>query len=523
MSMGVILLLSFLAGFAYFSRRFMGDMFLERPIFLGPMVGLIMGDLPTGLLVGATLELIFMGAADIGGSVPPNMVIGSILGTAFAIVSGQGLETGLVIAIPAALLGVTFEAFAKTVCVFFVTAAERYADEGNAAGVAWMMHLGNVVHFMATALPTFFALALGAEAVTTLTSTMPVWLTAGVKVAGSVLPALGFALLLNSLGARHLMPFFFIGFLLAAYTSFGVLGVAILGFLAAYLIMSRQSQETPLQAAGPSTASPYHDLVSPSDIKQMYWRSFGLQSAFSFDRMQAMGFTWTIMPFLRKIYGEGDEFKKALRRHLLFFNTHMWVVGPILGTVASLEARRAKGEDIDEQTIQAVKSGLMGPLAGIGDSMFHGTWRPLMGGIAASLALQGNPIAPWFFFISVNVVHFYVRWAGLSYGYKFGDELIERMESIGIKRLMEGMAMAGLMALGALVGTWLNVKTPLTYTVQKATVSVQTMLNGIMPKLLPLLLVLLVLWMVRRKMKTVHIMGILVAASLILGGLGILG
>src|SRR5574338_1167478 len=123
-SVGLALILAFFAGFAYFSRRFMGDLYLERAIVLGPLTGLIMGDLQTGLLIGGTLELIFMGAADIGGSVPPNLPIGSVLGTAFAISGGLSLEEALVIAIPAALLGSFFELLAKTVSTVFVRSAE---------------------------------------------------------------------------------------------------------------------------------------------------------------------------------------------------------------------------------------------------------------------------------------------------------------------------------------------------------------------------------------------------------------
>src|SRR5690606_34199229 len=124
MSVGTALVLAFLAGFAYFSRLFLGDLYLERPIILGPVVGLVMGDVQTGLIVGGTLEFVFMGAVDIGGSVPPNYAIGAVLGTAFAISTGQGIEAALLVAIPASLLGSFFEVLAKTFSSEFVNAAE---------------------------------------------------------------------------------------------------------------------------------------------------------------------------------------------------------------------------------------------------------------------------------------------------------------------------------------------------------------------------------------------------------------
>jgi len=523
MSMVTALLLACLAGFAYFSRRFLGDWYLERPIFLGPIVGLIMGDFHTGLIIGGTLELIFMGAADIGGAVPPNYNIGTVVGTALAIASGQGLETALVIAVPAALLGSFFELLAKTVSVFFVNAAERFADRGDDRGIARSMHLGNLFHFLADAVPTFIALSLGTEAVKAMAAGIPAWLKGGVGLAGNMLPALGFALLLNSLAPGAMLPFFFIGFWLAAYTKFGVLGIALLAFLVAMVIQSRRKDGEEMDQAAVAAGTAAGDTLTKSDLRTLFFRSFALQSAFSFDRMQALGWTWSLIPFLKKIYKDDPaEFKAALKRHLTFFNTHMWVHGPILAMTADMEARRARGEDVDEQAIQGLKGSLMGPLAGIGDSMFHGTLRPIVGGVCASLALQGNPLAPFLFFIVVNAVHVYVSWYGLYAGYRFGERAIAMLASGGLRRVMEGASVVGLMAVGALTGTWLNVTTPLVYKVEKASVSVQSMLDGMMPRLLPLILVMIIFWLVRKQTKTTSIMLGLIAVALVLGGFKVL-
>ncbi len=520
---GLALLLAFFAGFAYFARRFMGDLYLERAIILGPLTGLIMGDLETGLVIGGTLELIFMGAVDIGGSVPPNLPIGSTLGTAFAISAGLSTEEALLIAIPAALLGSFFELLAKTISTVFVSGAERFADDGNDRGVAAMVHLGNLAHFLAIAIPTFLALSLGAEAVDSLSKAIPGSVQAGIRTVGSVLPALGFGILLSMLAAPALLPWFFLGFALAAYAKFGVMGTAFVGIMAAAIYMMQTGGVKVVRDAEEAEEA-VATLVPAGEQRRIFWRSFALQSAFSFDRMQALGFTWTLMPFLKKLYGDSKEFGRALRRHLAFFNTHMWIPGPIFAMVADLEARRAKNpEEVDEASIQAVKGSLMGPLAGIGDSMFHGTLRPLAGGIAASLALQHNPIAPLFFFFATNIVHVWVRWFSQSRGFRLGSRLFEQMDQEGLRRLMRGATIAGLMGVGGLVGTWLNITTPLTYTLQEATVSIQAMLDSIMPKLLPLLTTLGVYWAVRRGYRTVTVMLVLAIGGFILGMLKILG
>ena len=523
--MGQALLLALLAGFAYFSRRFLGDWYIERPIIVAPITGLILGDVQTGLIVGGTLELIFMGAVDIGGSVPPNYTIGGILGAAFAITSGQDAETALVIAIPAALLGSFFEMFAKTICVFFVTAAERLAEQVNALGMAWMLHLGNIVHALAYAVPTFIALAVGVDVVQALSENMPEWLENGLSVAGGILPALGFALLLSTLATPIMFPFFFIGFLLAAYTDMGVLGVALLAFLVAIVMKSQSNGDDVLELEpnGSGDGTILGDMIDQRDIRRIYFRSFAIQSAFSFDRMQAMGFTWALTPFLKKIYKDDPEgLKDALKRHLVFFNTHPWIPGPILALTADMEARKSRGENIDEQAIQGIKSGMMGPLAGVGDSLFLGTLRPVIGGIAAALALQENVLAPIIFFVTVNVVHVYIRWLGVKKGFELGERALAMLSSGGFRRVMEGATIAGLMAVGALVGTWLNVTTPLTYEAQDATVSVQEMLDQIVPKLLPLSLTMLIFWLIRRGLNTTLVMILMILGGLVLGGLGIL-
>jgi mannose/fructose/N-acetylgalactosamine-specific phosphotransferase system component IID len=390
-----------------------------------------------------------------------------------------------------------------------------------------MLHLGNLAHFLAIFTPAFLGLLLGGPAVDALQAGIPAWLRAGIAQAGNILPALGFGILLSTLASPRLLPWFFLGFFLAAYLSVGVLGAAFVGILAAAIMIF---QSGGLQIVSKSEADEAADtakmsaLVPQAERTRLFWRSFGLQSAFSFDRMQALGFTWILMPFLQKLYGQTEEFKNALLRHLTFFNTHMWIPGPIIAMVADLEARHAQNpSEVDTADIQAVKGSLMGPLAGIGDSMFHGTLRPLAGGVAASLALQGNPIAPVFFLAATNIVHIFVRWWSQRQGFRLGADLFERMDQTSLRRVMEGAAVAGLMGVGGLVGTWLNIKTGLTYTLQESTIQIQTMLDNIMPKLLPLLFTLAVYWAIRRGVRVNYILLALVIIGLVGGALHIIG
>lgn len=529
MSTSQIALLAFVAGFAYFARRFLGDLYLERAIVLGPVTGLILGDLTTGLLVGAALELIFIGAADIGGSVPPNLPIGAVLGTAFAITSGLTPEQAMVLAVPAALLGAFGELLAKTFGTAFVNAAERAASRGNARGVTAMVHVGNLFHFLAVFIPAWLGLQLGSTAVEGLSNAVSGPLENGLTVMGAILPALGFGLLLNTLAVGALMPFFFLGFLVVAYTEFGVLGVAFAGFMIAAVWVLRRG---PVELLSSDETERDDGLTAtPAEQRRLFWRSFGIQSAFSFDRMQALGFTWALLPKLRQLYPDRTQLAKALHRHLVFFNTHPWLPGPILALTSDLEQRYAtalaRGDDVDEvshtASVESIKGSLMGPLAGIGDSAFHGTLRPVLSGVGASLALAGNPIAPLVFLVPINAVHFGARWFSLRYGFRFGRRLFQRLNQDVIDRVMEGATIAGLMGVGALVGTWLNITVPVEYTIQESTVSLQEMLDGILPKLTPLLVTLAVFGLVRRQVNAVVIMAGLAVGGFVLGYAGVLG
>lgn len=247
MSFGMVLLVSMICGLAYLSRRVLGDCQFERPIVLGPLVGLLMGDVSTGLTVGATLELVFMGAQAIGGSVPSNVAIASVLGTAVAVSSGTGLENALLVAIPAAVVCSTFEVLGKTVCSLLCPAIDKCVEKGNTKGISAIVWVGNLIHFLIYFMPTFLALYFGVEVITTLSSAIPGNVMAGIKAIGALLPALGFGLLLNSLSVKKLMPFFFIGFAIAAYIpSFGVMGIAVLGVAYMFVhvnIISKRPQE----------------------------------------------------------------------------------------------------------------------------------------------------------------------------------------------------------------------------------------------------------------------------------------
>lgn len=259
------------------------------------------------------------------------------------------------------------------------------------------------------------------------------------------------------------------------------------------------------------------------DLVKLFVRSNGVQSAFNFERMQALGFEWALLPILEKLYADNQEERiAAYQRHLGYFNSHPWTCGPIFGIVASMEERKANGDDVSEENIQAIKGALMGPLAGIGDSLFWGTVRPIFAGICASLALAGNSFAPIIFVVGLNIIHFGFQYWGVMNGYKFSDTFMQKMESMKIQRWMTAATILGLIVVGGLSATWLNVSTPLSYTVGETTVSVQETLDMILPKLLPLVSTLGVYALLRKGKSTTWVMGMIILVAFVFGVFGIL-
>lgn len=200
-----------------------------KPMFAGILAGVIMGDIPTGLAVGATLQLMVLGVGTYGGSSMPDYLTGAIIGTVFAVTSGQGVEFGIGLAVPVGLLMVNLDVLARFCNVFFAKRVEAAIERMDYKAIARNTWLGMVPWGLSRALPIFIMLIFGEDIVNALVNYMPEWLTGGLKVAGGLLPAVGIAILLRYLPVKKYISFLLIGFFAAAYLAVPMVGIAILG------------------------------------------------------------------------------------------------------------------------------------------------------------------------------------------------------------------------------------------------------------------------------------------------------
>lgn len=218
------------------------------PMIVGPVVGLILGDMPTGLVVGISLELVWLGLTSIGGTVPPDKIVGTTLATALVIVGGLEYEQALAFVLPAALIGQALGILVQTINSFLAHWADRFALNANFQGVGLTMWLGNFLLFIVRFVPVYLALAFGVEATQSFIDLVPAWLTADLEVAGAVLPAVGFALLMLMIMKRELWAWFAIGFVLVAYLGLDTIAIAILAIAAAVVLGTRMQRSSPSEA-----------------------------------------------------------------------------------------------------------------------------------------------------------------------------------------------------------------------------------------------------------------------------------
>lgn len=248
------ILIGLIAAFGAFDWQ-LGTLYAFRPIVLCPLVGLVLGDLQTGLAIGASLELLFMGSISIGAYVPPNETVGGVLACAFAISLGESTEAAIALAMPIAVLTLSLKNIMRVIDPFFVDMADKFAARGNVKGI-YAIHflLGNALGCVLYFILCSTAFYLGVDAVKGLLDMIPQFAIDGFGIAANILPAMGFAMLGRLVLTKQVMPYFFLGFLITSYAGIPVLGVAILAIIIAIekfdLLKMGRAAEPALAAEG---------------------------------------------------------------------------------------------------------------------------------------------------------------------------------------------------------------------------------------------------------------------------------
>lgn len=248
--------------------------------------------------------------------------------------------------------------------------------------------------------------------------------------------------------------------------------------------------------------------LTKKDINRVAWRSMLLQASFNYERMQASGWLYGLLPALKKIHTNKRDLARAMKGHMGFFNTHPFLVTFVIGIILAMERSKQ-----DVNSIQSTKIAVGAPLGGIGDAMFWLTLLPICGGIGASLALQGSILGAVVFIVLFNVVHLGLRFGLAHYAYRMGVAAIPLIKA-NTKKVGHAASIVGMTVIGALVATYVRLSTTLEITAGDAVVKLQAdVIDKLMPAFLPLVYTLTMFWLVRRGWSPLR----LIAVTVVLG------
>ena len=247
-----------------------------------------------------------------------------------------------------------------------------------------------------------------------------------------------------------------------------------------------------------SNTTLYNDLtpankLDKKTLNKMVWRSLFLQASFNYERMQAAGWLYGILPGLEKIHTNKEDLSKSMKHNLEFFNTHPFLVTFVMGIILSLEEQKA-----DTNMIRAVRVAAMGPLGGIGDAIFWFTLVPITAGITANMAISGSLAGPILFLLIFNLVQFGIRYWLMHWSYNLGSKAIDILTK-NAKEFTRSASILGVFIVGALTSNYGATKLAIEIPNGESPIILQNILDGVLPQMLPLAFTLHFFFLIKKK------------------------
>ena len=354
---------------------------LVYPLTTGLLTGIFMGDPMTGMLAGANIQLIYLGWISAGGTMPSNTIVAGIFGTAMTILSGAS----------------------PTVNSFWIHRADGMLEKGNLRGGRLMNFVPSfLVAFALYGIPAFALVMSGKSWGTALINAIPKSLVSALQVVGGIMPALGIAMLLNYLGKKKLIPYFFAGFFLTIYLKLDIMAVAIFAAIIAIIMfmadnkkeektkkvkrLTLKKNEERTDYTDETQARDYEKKLSKRDLVKTWLATTSTEACYNYERLQALGIANLMIGPIRRLYESNEERVRELKKYMVFYNSEVFTIGPIInGITVSMEEARANGESVSAEDINSVRTGLMGPVAGIGDTVMQGILFPILAGIGCTM------------------------------------------------------------------------------------------------------------------------------------------
>ena len=506
---------------------------LTEPLVIGTIVGFILGIPDVGIVLAAMLELVYLGIFPIGGAAAPNAVVATITAVMFAkilgitTVSTKELSSLVAIAVPVGLLTMYIEiVLARMGCVFYSHWADREIDKGNIGRIGAIAAIGTFQWFIAYLIPVLAMAALGMNQAAVeqirsfVTNSSVKTVLSALGVAGALMPAIGLAWLLKLTYTKEMLPWFILGYVFVAYLKLPILGIALFIGGLIFLVWRKELWELFTTTGAETQAAERPKILTKNDLVKAFLKTaFASQWAWNYERMQGTAYAFIMTHIEKKLRKDVEELKSWMKLHNEFFNTNPIMIPLIVGIDAAIEEGGG-----DQDIVRSLKASLMGPLAGLGDGMFWFTWRPIAFGIGASIAMTAGILGPAIALILWIPVVWFVGWLLLQLGYKYGFNIVTIFQSGKIEIIRTVAAALAVAIIAALGVTYVNVVVPVKITgMQGAAISIQSAIDKIMPRLIPLLFLLGAFGLMKKGVSPVKVLGLYFLIGFVLGLIGILG
>lgn len=506
--------------------QFIGGLNLQ-PVVIGPIVGAILGDIQTGLAMGATIQLIYLGVISVGGETPSNPGIAAIMGVSLGIATGLDPEAAVSVAVPFGIIGSVLPTLVRNLHLVILHQVQKYIRKHNIkAANAWFFS-AIPMRVVIQAVAVFLALLGGSTLLNEVLGVIPDSVLSALSVIGKVLPAVGFAVGVAMVcKAKTEIIFFVLAFLANIYLGLPVMVCTLVAVLYCILKYAGKLNENmggeQELAQKATTAAQGKRLLSWGDLARYEaYRWFFGQNIMNYEDYNGTGKAICMYPLLKKLYpGNTDKQAERMEANMQYFNCNVHTESLIFGMVASMEEQKALGEDVPDEAISAVKTGLMGPLAGLGDPLVQGVITPLFITMALSLANQGIVFGGFLFPILYGAFTIVFAAATFALGYKGGKVVISKILSGNLmKYIVEIGSIIALASFGALAAQSIGVQVIL----KVNGVTIQSLLDTLLKGLLPLSLVLFFYSRLKKGTSTTKLIWFTFAAAFILGVLGVIG
>jgi mannose/fructose/N-acetylgalactosamine-specific phosphotransferase system component IID len=493
-----------------------------RPLVSGLIIGLILGDVQQGIIIGAAIQAMYIGLVTPGGSMPADVNFAAWIGIPLAMVSGADASYAVSLSIALSFMGVMMVYATASFNPVFVHKMDKYITDGKLEKAINIPVVGQITNFVCRFIPIFLANYLGAQFVPSLVGLIPEWLGGILTLLGGMLPLVGFAMLMQYVVKKKLdLIYYLIGFVLVAVLNVPIIPVLVFALLFAYMDLKySQADFSVLKKTKTEKSESKKKLLSTKDVRKAYWNwMFWNLSVQNFERMEAPAIIRMLGKVKDKLYpGDKEAQKELLARHEPFFNTEPYIGSIVPGIVLGMEEQSAITKEDSADLISGIKTALMGPFAGIGDSLYVGTLIPILLSIALGLSSDsGNVMGPAFYVVSHLAIMLPLTWFLFKSGYSMGMESAQLVLAGGIKdKITQGMNIIGLVVVGAITSMYANVKTGLTFTQGEMVIDLNSTLNGLFPNLLTVLLGLATYYlMAEKKMKIGWLFLVFIAVAVV--------